>query len=131
MLPTVVLRRPVADLAGESAGCILWAFLSAWFVPLPCHVLESATKRITKGMTQAQVLQAIGSPRGSSSGDGKMRLTYDLQFAWGSSGRQFFVDLIDDKVVSAKIVQYGGEPNDDFWESAFLKDLKAGKELPN
>jgi hypothetical protein len=108
------------------AACILWAFLSAWFVPLPCHVQESATKRITKGMTQAQVLQAIGSPRSSSSGDGKARLTYDLQIAWGSSGREFFVDLIDDKVVSAKIVRYGGELNDDFWESDFLKDLKAG-----
>jgi hypothetical protein len=43
------------------AACILWSFLSAWFVPLPCHVQESATKRITKGMTQAQVLQTIGS----------------------------------------------------------------------
>jgi len=107
------------------AACILWSFLAAWFVPLPCHVQESATKRITKGMTQAQVLQAIGSPRGSSSGDQKKRLTYDLQIAWGSSGRQFFVDLIDDKVVSAKIVRYGGELNDDFWESDFLKDLKA------
>ena len=113
------------------AACILWAFLSAWFVPLPCHVQESATNRITKGMTQAQVLQAIGSPRGSSSGDRKARLTYDLQIAWGRSGRQFFVDLIDDKVVSAKIVRYGGEPNDDFWESDFVKDLKAGKALPS
>ena len=113
------------------AACILWAFLSAWFVPLPCHVYESATKRITKGMTQAQVLQAIGSPRGSSSGDRKTRLDYDLQIAWGRSGRQFFVDLIDDKVVSAKIVRYGGELNDDFWESDFLKDLKAGKALPS
>jgi hypothetical protein len=113
------------------AACILWAFLSAWFVPLPCHVKESATKRVTEGMTQAQVLQAIGSPRGYSSGDRKTRLTYDLQLAWGRSGRQFFVDLIDDKVVSAKIVRYGGEPADDFLESAFLKDLKAGKAMPS
>jgi hypothetical protein len=113
------------------ATCILWAFLSAWFVPLPCHVQESATTRITKGMTEAQVRQAIGSPRGSSSGGGKSRLTYDLQIPWGSSGRQFFVDLLDDKVVSAKIVRYGGEPNDDFWESDFVKDLKAGKALPS
>jgi hypothetical protein len=113
------------------AACILWTFLSAWSVPLPCHVQESGTKRITKGMTQAQVLQAIGSPRGSSSGDGKARLAYDLQIAWGRSGRQFFVDLIDDKVVSAKTVRYGGEPNDDFWESDFVKDLKAGKALPS
>jgi len=113
------------------AACILWAFLSAWFVPLPCHVQENATKRIINGMTQAQVLQAIGSPRGSSSGDGKMRLTYDLQIAWGNSGRQFFVDLIDDKVVSARIVRYGGEPNDGFWEGDFLRDLKARKALPS
>ena len=113
------------------AACILWAFLSAWFVPFPCHVQESATKRITKGMTQAQVLQAIGSPRGSSSGDRKTRLTYDLQIAWGRSGRQFFVDINDDKVVSARIVRYGGEANDDFWESDFVKDLKAGKALPS
>ena len=82
-------------------------------------------------MTQAQVLHAIGSPLGSSSGDHKTRLTYDLQIAWGRSGRQVFVDLIDDKVVSAKIVRSGGEPNDDFWDSDFLKDLKAGKALPN
>jgi hypothetical protein len=113
------------------AACILWVFLSAWFVPLPCHVYESATKRITKGMTKAQALQAIGPPRGSSSGDRKTRLTYDLQIAWGRSGRQFFVDLIDDKVVSAKIVRYGGEPNDVFWESDYFKDLKAGKALPS
>jgi len=113
------------------AAIILWAFLSAWFVPLPCHVYESDTKRITNGMTQAHVLQAIGSPRGSSSGDRKTRLTYDLQIAWGRSGRQFFVDLIDDKVVAAKIVRYGGEPNDDFWQSDYLKDLKAGKALPS
>ncbi len=113
------------------AACILWAFLPAWFGPLPYHVYESDTKRITNGMTKAQALQAIGSPRGSSSGDRKTRLTYDLQIAWGSSGRQFFVDLIDEKVVSAKIVRYGGEPNDDFWESDFLKDLKAGNALPS
>ena len=113
------------------AACILWAFLSAWFVPRPYHVQESATKRIAKGMTQAQVLQAIGAPRGSSSGDSKTRLTYDFQIAWGRSGRQFFVDFIDDKVVSARLVRYGGEPNDDFWESDFLKDLKAGKALPS
>lgn len=113
------------------AACILWSFLSAWFVALPCHVKESATKRVTEGMSQAHVLQAIGSPRGSSSGDHKTRLTYDLQVAWGSSGRQFFVDLIDDRVVSAKIVRYGGAPNDDFWESDFVKDLKAGKTLPS
>jgi len=60
-----------------------------------------------------------------------MRLTYDFQLAWGSSGRQFFVDLIDDKVVSARIVRYGGELDDDFWESDFVKDLKAGKALPS
>jgi len=113
------------------AACIVWAFLSAWFVPLPWHVKESDTKRITKGMTKAQVLQAIGQPRGSSSGDRKTRLTYDLQIAWGRSGQQFFVDLIDDKVVSAKIVRYGGEPNDEFWHGDFLKDLKAGKLLPD
>ncbi len=112
------------------AACILWSLLSAWFVPLPCHVKESDTKRITNGMTEAQVRQAIGSPRGSSSGDRKTRLTYDLQIAWGRSGRQFFVDLIDDKVVAAKIVRYGGELNDEFWESDFLKDLKAGTALP-
>ncbi|HXR06556.1 MAG TPA: hypothetical protein VN765_04445 [Candidatus Acidoferrum sp.] len=113
------------------AACILWAFLSASFVPLPCHVAESGTKRIIKGMTKTQVLDAIGSPRGSSGGggSGKMRLTYDYQIPWGWSGRQFFVDLIDDKVVSARIVRYGGEPNDDFWESDFIKDLKAGKAL--
>jgi hypothetical protein len=109
------------------AAFILWAFLYAWFIPIPCHVKESATKRITERMTEAQVLQTIGSPRSSSSGDGKTRLTYDLQIAWGSSGRQFFVDLIDDRVVTAKIVRYGGEPNDDFWDSDFVKDLKAGK----
>lgn len=113
------------------AACILWAFLSAWFVTLPCHVRESDTKRITKGMTEAQVRQAIGQPRDSSSGDHKTRLTYDLQIAWGRSGRQFFVDLIDDKVVAARIVRYGGEPRDEFWESDFLKDLKAGKALPS
>jgi hypothetical protein len=113
------------------AAIIVWAFLSAWCVPLPCHVQESATKRITKGMTQAQVLQGIGSPRGASTGDGKARLTYDLQIPWGRSGRQFFVDLIEDKVVSAKIVRFGGEPNDEFWESDFVKDLKAGKALPS
>ena len=112
------------------AACILWSFLSAWFVPLPCHVKEGDAKRITKGMAKAQVLQAIGSPRGSSWGEHKTRLTYDLQIPWGSSGRQFFVDLIDDKVVSARIVRYGGEVNDDFWESDFLKDLMAGKALP-
>ena len=112
------------------AVCILWAFLFAWFVPLPLHVRGSDTKRITQGMTEAQVRQAIGQPSGSSSGDRKTRLTYDLQIAWGRSGRQFFVDLIDDKVVAAKIVRYGGEPNDEFWESDFLKELRAGKELP-
>jgi hypothetical protein len=113
------------------AVCILWTFLSAWFAPLPCHVYESDTKHIAAGMTKAQVVQEIGSPRGSSWGDHKMRLTYDLQIAWGNSGRQFFVDLIDDKVVSARIVPYGGELDDDFWESDFLKDLKAGKALPS
>ncbi len=41
------------------------------------------------------------------------------------------MDLIDDKVVSARIARYGGEPNDDFWESDFVKDLKAGKALPS
>lgn len=113
------------------AACITWSFLSALFFPLPRHVAESGTKRITTGMTKAQVLEAIGSPRGSSGGgaDGKMRLTYDYQIPLGWSGRQFFVDLIDDKVVSAKIVRYGGEPNDDFWVSDFVKDLKAGKAL--
>jgi hypothetical protein len=113
------------------AACILWAFLSSWFGTLPCYVKESATKHVAKGMTEAQVRQAIGAPRGSSSGDRKARLTYDLQIPWGSSGRQFFVDLIDDKVVTARIVRYGGEPNDDFWESDFLKDLKTGKALPS
>lgn len=112
-------------------ACIVWAFLSAWFVPLPCHVKGSDAKRITKGMTEGQVRQAIGQPRGSSSGDHKTRLTYDLQVAWGRSGRQFFVDLIDDKVVAARIVRYGGEPSDEFWESDFLKDLKGGKALPS
>ncbi len=56
-------------------------------------------------------------------------ITYDYQIPWGWSGRQFFVDLIDGKVVSAKIVRYGGEPSDDFWVSDFVKDLKAGKAL--
>ena len=84
-------------------------------------------------MTKAQVLDVIGSPRGSSGGgaDRKMRLTYDYQIPWGWSGRQFFVDFIDDKVVSARIVRYGGEPNDDFWENDFIKDLKAGKAPPS
>lgn len=139
VLPFLCLRFLKRKSAARSAflvsllpsGCILWAFLSAWFIPLPWHVKESGTKRITTGMTQAQVLQAIGPPRGSSAGDHKARLTYDLQIPWGRSGRQFFVDLIDDKVVSAKIVRYGGEPNDEFWESDFVKDLKAGKALPS
>lgn len=113
------------------AACILWSFLSAGFVTLPYHVNENDTKKITKGMTKAQVLQAIGSPRGSSSGEHKLRLTYDFQIKWGSSGQQFFVDLIDDQVVSAKIVRYGGELNDEFFESDFLKDLKAGLALPS
>jgi hypothetical protein len=113
------------------AACILWTFLSAWFVPLPCHVYESDAKHIAAGMTRAQVEQKIGLPRGSSWGDHKMRLTYDLQIAWGRSGQQFFVDLIDDKVVAARIVPYGGQLDDGFWESAFLKDLKAGKALPS
>jgi hypothetical protein len=130
VLPILCLRilkiKPVAFLVSlVPAACILWAFLSASFVPLPCHVRESDTKRIAKGMTEAQVRQAIGSPLGSSSGDRKTRLTYDLQIAWGRSGRQFFVDLIDDKVISARIVRFGGELGDDFWKSDFVKDLKA------
>jgi hypothetical protein len=111
------------------AVCILWTFLSARFAPLPGHVCSSDTKHVTAGMTKAQVVQEIGSPHGSSWGDHKMRLTYDLQIEWGSSGRQFFVDLIDDKVVSAKIVRYGGELDDSFFYSDVLKDLKAGKVL--
>ncbi|WP_150107430.1 hypothetical protein [Pedosphaera parvula] len=111
------------------AACILWTFLSAWFAPLPYHVYASDAKRIAAGMTKAQVVQKIGSPRGSSVGEHKMRLTYDLQIAWGSSGRQFFVDFIDDKVVSAKIVRYGGEVDDDFFVSDAVKDLIKGKAL--
>ena len=75
-------------------------------------------------MTKAQVFQKIGSPRGLSEGDHKTRLTYDLQIAWGSSGRRYFVDLIEDKVVSARIVRYGGEVDDDFFTSDVLKNLK-------
>lgn len=113
------------------AICILWGFLSAWCFMLPYHVRERDAKRITRGMSETQVCQAIGQPRSSSSGEGKARLTYDLQIAWGRSGRQFLVDLIDNKVVATKIVRYGGEPNDDFWESDFLKDLKSGKAFPS
>jgi hypothetical protein len=141
VLPILCLRFLKANTGARSAffislvpaTCILWAFLSTWFSTLPCYVKERATKQIIKGMTKVQVLDAIGSPRGSSGGgaDRRMRLTYDYQIPWGWSGRQFFVDLIDDKVVSAKIVRYGGEPNDDFWESDFIKDLKAGKALPS
>jgi hypothetical protein len=109
------------------AVCILWTFLSARLAPLPCHVYESDTKQVVTGMTKAQVVQAIGSPRASSWGDHKTRLTYDLQIAWGLSGRQFFVDLVDDRVVSAKIVRYGGEVDDDFFYSDVLKELKRGK----
>ena len=111
------------------AVCILWTFLSARIAPLPGHVHVSGTKHVVVGMTKAQVVHEIGSPHASSWGEHKMRLTYDLQIAWGSSGRQFFVDLIDDKVVSTKIVRYGGELDDTFFESDFLKDLKAGKAL--
>ena len=111
------------------AVCILWTFVSARFAPLPGHVYKSDTKHVAAGMTKAQVVQEIGSPHGSSWGDHKMRLTYDLQIPWGSSGRQFFVDLIDDKVVSAKIVRYGGELDGSFFESEFFKDLKAGNAL--
>src|SRR5262249_42882140 len=129
VLPILCLRilkiKPVAFLVSlVPAACILWSFLSAWLITRPCYVRESDTKRIARGMTEAQVRQAIGSPRGSSSGDRKTRLTYDSQIAWGSSPRQFFVDLIDDKVVSARFMRYGGDPSDDFFESDFVKDLK-------
>jgi hypothetical protein len=53
-----------------------------------------------------------------------------MQVAWGSSGRQFYVDLIDDRVVSARILRYGGETNDDFWESDIVKGFKEGNALP-
>jgi len=138
-LPFLCLRFLKTKLTGRlaflvslvPAACIAWSFLSGLFVPLPCHVANSGAGRITTGMTKAQVLDAIGSPRGFSGGggDGKMRLAYDYQIPWGRSGRQFFVDLIDGKVVSARIVRYGGEPNDDFWVSDFVKDMKAGKAL--
>ncbi|MGZ5506234.1 MAG: hypothetical protein ACXWKH_07650 [Limisphaerales bacterium] len=136
LLPILCLRilkiKPVAFLVSiVPAACIIWSFLSAGLVTRPFYVRDSDTKRIAKGMTEAQVRQTIGSPRGSSSGDRKTRLTYDFQIAWGSSPRQFFVDLIDDKVVSARFMRYGGEPSDDFFESDFVKDLKAGKALPN
>lgn len=107
--------------------CILWTFLSARLAPLPYHVCEGGTKRVVAGMTEAQVVQALGLPRGSSWGDHKKRLTYDFQIAWGLSGRQFFVDLVDNRVVSAKIVRYGGEVDDEFFQSDFLKELKKGK----
>jgi hypothetical protein len=44
-------------------------------------------------------------------------MTYDLQKKpWGLSGKQFFVDLVDDKVVAAKIVPYGGDVDDMFFD---------------
>lgn len=108
------------------AACILWTFLSAWFTRFPGYIYESDTKHIAAGMTEAQVVEKLGSPRGSSRGDDKIRLSYDVQIAWGDSSRQFLVDLIDAKVVSARIVRYG-QGDDGFFDSDFLKDLKMRK----
>ena len=66
-------------------------------------------------------------------GKSTLSITYGLQKRpWGWSGKQFFVDLIDDKVVSAKIVRYGGDIDDTF----FMNDdvarlLKSGTAASN
>jgi len=84
-------------------------------------VQESATTRITKGMTEAQVRQAIGSPRVSRREVASRGSLMICKSHGGGPVGSFFVDLIDDKVASAKIVRYGGEPNDDFWEVILSK----------
>jgi hypothetical protein len=104
--------------------CILVTFVSAQFGPLPGHVYEKDTNKITIGMTRDQVTKSIGSPHGWTSDAHKERLMYHLQARWwGMSGQEFYVNLLDGRVLYSKAVHYGLEQIDGFFAPPGFSNL--------
>jgi hypothetical protein len=97
--------------------CLSYAFISAQFGPLPGHVYAKDTKKVSNGMTRAQVVERIGQPHGwtSDTKEHEAQLWYAVQPPWwGYSGQRFYVNLID-----GKVVHYGSNDNGFFSPDLF------------
>lgn len=81
---------------------ILWLFLGACFVRFPGHIFESDSRKVSIGMTKAQVIKNVG-PFDIATGDGNWEtFRYYVQRPWGFDDRKFHIRFKGGKVVSAE-----------------------------